>query len=105
MYPYIIDPGGYYACGENRLMFSFLDAQNLPVASPDRTASVALYDLGASADTPVATAEGDFIWAGLVYAERAGSKTVGLIETFHISQLDQLVARLIELREACGEAG
>lgn len=49
--------------------------------------------------------EGDFIWAGLVYAERAGSKTVGLIETFHISQLDQLVARLIELREACGEAG
>lgn len=48
--------------------------------------------------------EGDFVWAGLVYAERAGSETVGLIETFHVSQLDQLVARLIELREACREA-
>jgi hypothetical protein len=57
--------------------------------------------------TPLATmlTEGDFIWAGLVYGEREGSKTVGLVETFHVSELDRLVERLLELREACREAG
>ena len=49
--------------------------------------------------------EGDFVWAGLVYGEQDGSQTVGLIETFHVSELDGLVARLLELREAFGEAG
>lgn len=42
--------------------------------------------------------EGDFVWAGLVYSEREGSETAGLIETFHVSELDRLVARLDELR-------
>lgn len=50
-------------------------------------------------------AEGDFVWAGLVYGEREGSETVGLIETFHVSELDQLVSRLLELREVFGEPG
>jgi hypothetical protein len=49
--------------------------------------------------------EGDFVWAGLVYGEREGSETVGLIETFHVSELDRLVSRLLELREVFGEAG
>ncbi len=49
--------------------------------------------------------QGDFVWAGLVYGEREGSETVGLIETFHVSELDRLVARLLELREVFGEAG
>lgn len=49
--------------------------------------------------------EGDFVWAGLVYGERDGSETTGLVETFHVSELDRLVARLQELREAFGEAG
>jgi hypothetical protein len=44
--------------------------------------------------------EGDFVWAGLVYGEREGSDTVGLVETFHVSELDRLVSRLLELREA-----
>lgn len=43
---------------------------------------------------------GDFVWAGLVYAEREGSGTPGLIETFHVSDLDALASRLSELREA-----
>lgn len=43
--------------------------------------------------------EGDFVWAGLVYGEREGSETVGLIETFHVSELDRLVSRLLEFRE------
>jgi hypothetical protein len=43
--------------------------------------------------------EGDFVWAGLVYSEREGSETIGLIETFHVSELGQLVSRLLELQE------
>jgi hypothetical protein len=50
-------------------------------------------------------AEGDFVWAGLVYGEREGSETVGLIETFHVSELDRLVSRLLELREVFSEPG
>jgi hypothetical protein len=49
-------------------------------------------------------AEGDFVWAGLVYGERERSEPVGLIETFHIDELDQLVARLRELRGPPDEA-
>lgn len=49
--------------------------------------------------------EGDFVWGGLVYGEQDGSQTGGLVETFHVSELDGLVARLLELREAFGEAG
>jgi hypothetical protein len=49
--------------------------------------------------------EGDFIWGALVYEQGEPPNSPGLIESFHVSQLDQLVARLIELREACGEAG
>lgn len=49
--------------------------------------------------------EGDFIWGAVVYEQGEPPHSPGLIESFHVSQLDQLVARLIELREACGEAG
>lgn len=49
--------------------------------------------------------EGDFIWGAVVYEQGEPPHSTGLIESFHISQLDQLVARLIELREACREAG
>ena len=49
--------------------------------------------------------EGDFVWAGLVYGEREGSKTIGLVETFHVSELDRLVERLLELGEVFGETG
>ena len=63
VFPQMIDPGGTLACGQNRMMFSFLDASNVPVAAPDRTVSVALYDLGADPDTPVTTVDATFIWA------------------------------------------
>jgi hypothetical protein len=71
-------------------------------------AAVRCVERAASEDhTALATmlTEGDFVWAGLVYGEREGSKTVGLVETFHVSELDRLVSRLLELREAFGEAG
>ncbi|MEX2184113.1 MAG: hypothetical protein WEC14_06670 [Chloroflexota bacterium] len=63
VYPQIIDPGGTLSCGPNRLMFSFLDASSVPIASPDRSVQVALYDLGRDAEAPAVTAEGRFIWA------------------------------------------
>jgi hypothetical protein len=44
-------------------MFSFLDAQNVPVANPDHTVEVALFDLGADPATPVLTGPATFIWA------------------------------------------
>lgn len=63
VFPLIINPAGTLACGQNRLMFSFLDAQNVPVASPDVGVAVEVFDLGASTEDAVATAEADFIWA------------------------------------------
>jgi hypothetical protein len=44
-------------------MFSFLDAQNVPVGAPDRTVEVALYDVGADPANPVMTGTAQFIWA------------------------------------------
>ncbi len=63
IFPQIINPVGTLACGSNRLMFSFLDANNVPVAAPDREVDVALYDLGADPTTPVSTTPATFIWA------------------------------------------
>ena len=63
VFPLIINPAGAIACGQTRLMFSFLDAQNLPVASPDRTVTVRLFDLGADSATPRIEAPATFIWA------------------------------------------
>jgi hypothetical protein len=63
VFPQIINPGGTTACGPTRLMFSFLDAENVPVAAPDRTVEVALFDLGADPATPVLTGPATFIWA------------------------------------------
>ena len=63
IFPQIINPAGTLACGQTRFMFSFLDAKNVPVASPDRSVKVALYDLGKDAANPVTTADATFIWA------------------------------------------
>ena len=63
IYPQIINPPGSIACGPTRFMFSFLDASNVPIAAPDRTVTLGLYDLGADPETPVVTTDGTFIWA------------------------------------------
>jgi hypothetical protein len=50
-------------CGTNRFLFGFISAaDNRPAASPDRTASVAFYNLARDADTPVTTVEARFQW-------------------------------------------
>ncbi|MBY0566535.1 MAG: hypothetical protein K2P70_04455 [Hyphomonadaceae bacterium] len=49
--------------------------------------------------------EGDFIWGAVVYEQGEPPYALGLIESLHVSELDQLVDRLTELREACRDAG
>ncbi len=63
VFPQIINPGGSIACGRTRLMFSFLDDQNVPVADPDQSVEVALFDLGADPGTPALEGAATFIWA------------------------------------------
>ena len=46
-------------CGPNRVLFSFIDADNRPIAAPDRSASLAIYELGRDAEAPIATVQGD----------------------------------------------
>jgi hypothetical protein len=50
-------------CGQNRFLFSLLDKDDRPVAAPDRTVSVSLYNLGRDPNNPIATGDGTFIWA------------------------------------------
>ncbi len=50
-------------CGQARIVFLFLDDAQRVVSSPDRTATVAFYDLATDPDTPVTTAESEFVWA------------------------------------------
>lgn len=50
------------ACGQARILFLYLDASDNVASAPDRTASVAFFDLGRDPTKAVATAEGDFVW-------------------------------------------
>jgi len=62
VFPVIVNSGGSLTCGKNRLLFTFLDDKNNPVAAPDRTASIALFDLGRNGNEPTETEEGSFVW-------------------------------------------
>ena len=53
---------GDLACGENRFLFSFIDKNNKPIATPDRTVLVALYDLSRATDVPMIQTTSRFIW-------------------------------------------
>jgi hypothetical protein len=50
-------------CGQSRLVVGLLDDANKPVAAPDRTLSVAFYDLGKDLKTPVVTVPATFAWS------------------------------------------
>ena len=58
--PFIISS---QTCGPNRVLFTIVDPSGRPVAAPDRTASVAIYDLGRDPARPIAKADGTFVWA------------------------------------------
>jgi hypothetical protein len=59
----VLIPTRLLTCGPNRILFSLLDKDERPVAAPDRSVSVALYNLGRDAQQPIATSDGTFIWA------------------------------------------
>ena len=62
VFPAIVNSGGSLTCGENRLLFTFLDDADRTVASPDRAVTVAIYDLGRDGATPIQTTDGTFVW-------------------------------------------
>lgn len=47
--------------GENRMLVNLLDAQNEPLASPDRAVELRLYDLEADPSTPAVTAPATYM--------------------------------------------
>src|SRR5215207_1038050 len=61
--PTLIASPGQLVCGPNRLLFTFVDEAGRPVGAPDRTASLAIYDLGSNPTSPIATVQGTFVWA------------------------------------------
>ena len=81
-------------------------ATDLAVAlDTNRLAVVRCVDLATLEDhTALATmlSEGPFVWAALVCEHGDAPPSPGLIESFHVSELDRLVARLVELRGASG---
>jgi hypothetical protein len=60
LFPLLVS--NYVTCGKARILFLYLDASNNVASAPDRTASVAFYDLGRDPGKVVATTEGKFIW-------------------------------------------
>jgi hypothetical protein len=63
LFPQVINPPGSVTCDTTRLMFSFLDDQNVPAAKPDLAVVVKAFDLGADPATPVTEGPATFIWA------------------------------------------
>jgi hypothetical protein len=59
--PYVVT--NRVVCGQSRILFLFLDDAEQVVSAPDRTATVAFYNLARNADVPVTIAEGEFTWA------------------------------------------
>ena len=58
VFPVVVNSSGSLTCGVNRLLFTFLDADNRTVGSPDRSASVALFNLGRDGATPAGIGRG-----------------------------------------------
>lgn len=61
--PVIINSAGELICGPNRVLFTMVDSTGRPIGAPDRTASIAIYNLGRDSSKPIATLDGTFIWA------------------------------------------
>jgi len=60
--PVIVNSGGSLTCGPSRLLLTILDAGNVAIASPERSLSVGLFDLGRDGATPTETVDATFVW-------------------------------------------
>lgn len=49
-------------CGKARLLFLFVDSANVDQSAPNRSATIAFYNLGRDPNKPVVTAQGAFVW-------------------------------------------
>ncbi len=58
--PVLVSPA--ISCGKARVLLLFLDGANVDKSAPDRTATVAFYNLGRDPNKPVVTAQGAFVW-------------------------------------------
>ena len=63
VFPVIINPAGQLVCGENRMLFTFLDGDERPAGAPDRTATLSIFDLGRDPSKAIASVDGEFVWA------------------------------------------
>jgi hypothetical protein len=61
--PVLIAAPGQLVCGQNRVLFTLLDEAGRPVGAPDRSVSLAIYELGRDPGTPIASVDGSFVWA------------------------------------------
>ena len=61
--PVLINGAGQVVCGKNRILFTLQKEDGTPVGAPDRTASIAFFNLGRDPSKPIASAEGTFVWA------------------------------------------
>ena len=61
--PVLIAAPGQLVCGPNRVLFTLLDESGRPVGAPDRSVSLAIYELGRDPGKPIATVDGSFLWA------------------------------------------
>jgi len=62
VFPVIVNSAGSLTCGDNRLLFTVLDGDNRPIGNPNRSISVALFNLGRDGGTPTQTVDGTFVW-------------------------------------------
>ena len=62
VFPVLVNSSGSLTCGANRLLFTFLDSKNVPIGTPDRSASIAIYDLARNGQTPTESENGAFVW-------------------------------------------
>ncbi|MEO7664885.1 MAG: hypothetical protein ABIV26_07135 [Candidatus Limnocylindrales bacterium] len=62
VFPVIVNSGGSLTCGTNRLLLTVLDAASKPVASPDRTVSLAIFDLARNPAIATQSTQATFVW-------------------------------------------
>lgn len=62
VFPAIVNSARSLTCGDNRILLTFFDTNNRPIATPDRSVTMTFYDLGRDPATPVEKVDGRFVW-------------------------------------------
>ena len=62
VFPVVVNSARSLTCGENRLLFTFLDAANQPVSAPNRTVRLTLFNIGRDGAAATQTVDGHFVW-------------------------------------------